>query len=146
MRVSTDPGLGSLSIGKLSKIACVSIDAIRYYEKIKLLPPPTRTLQGRRFYAESDVRILVFIRRARELGFSLDQIRVFLKSGAPEDARCDEIQRIALRHLDDIRSRIAQLSRVEAVLVRAVAHCGSETTRTCPVADFLMHDVEEKGS
>jgi MerR family transcriptional regulator, mercuric resistance operon regulatory protein len=145
MRALTEPRLEPLSIGELSKLSRVGIDAIRYYEKIKLLRAPTRSPQGRRFYAASDVPILVFIRRARELGFTIDQIRVFLKSGAPDNARCEEIQKLASLHIDSIRARITQLSKAEAVLVRALAQCSGDATRTCPIADFLMDDVKENG-
>jgi MerR family mercuric resistance operon transcriptional regulator len=143
MQASRSRRIGDLSIGELSKRAGVNIDAIRYYESIKLLPVPMRTMRGRRVYAQSDVRILVFIRRARELGFTIDQIRVFLRSGAPENARCDEVRKLASHHLDNIRAKITNLSNAERILVRAIAQCSENAISTCPVVDFLIGDSKE---
>jgi MerR family transcriptional regulator, mercuric resistance operon regulatory protein len=73
-----------LPIGALSKRSGVNIETIRYYERVKMLAPPLRTANGRRVYDLTDLRILVFIRRSRELGFSLDEIRALLQLGGPE--------------------------------------------------------------
>jgi MerR family mercuric resistance operon transcriptional regulator len=90
-------------IGQLSKRSGVKIETIRYYERAKMLVPPPRTPSGRRVYDVTDLRILVFIRRARELGFSLDEIRALLRLGGLEKATCREVREIAAHHLDDIR-------------------------------------------
>ena len=71
-------------IGELSKCSSVHIETIRYYERIKLMSPPPRAANGRRVYESSGLRTLVFIRRARELGFSLDEIRTLLRLGGPK--------------------------------------------------------------
>jgi MerR family mercuric resistance operon transcriptional regulator len=73
-----------LTIGKLSRLTGVNIETIRYYEKIKVLPAPSRTENGRRAYGPIETRILAFIRRSRELGFSLDEVRALLRLGGPE--------------------------------------------------------------
>jgi DNA-binding transcriptional MerR regulator len=80
----------NFSIGEISKRSGVNIGTIRFYERIKILPAPPRTASGRRAYDGGDLRILAFIRRARELGFSLDEIRVLLRLGAPESRSCRE--------------------------------------------------------
>ena len=72
----------NLPIGELSKRSGVNIETIRYYERIKMLPAPPRTASGRRVYGPHEARILAFIRRSRELGFSLDEIRALLRLGA----------------------------------------------------------------
>ena len=135
-----------LSIGEFSRRAGVSIDTIRYYESIKLLGIAMRTVGGRRIYAESDVRVLLFIRRARELGLAIDQIRVLLRSGAPENIRCDDMRQLVLGHLDRIRARIKDLTKTERVLSRAIGHCSGDPASTCPVVDFLISYSEENTS
>jgi DNA-binding transcriptional MerR regulator len=81
MRTITSSRAENLPIGELSKRTGVNIETIRYYERVKMLAPPPRTASGRRVYDSTDLRILVFIRRARELGFSLDEIRALLRLG-----------------------------------------------------------------
>ena len=75
MRTITSSRAENLPIGELSKRSGVKIETIRYYERVKMLPAPPRTASGRRVYGTTDLRILAFIRRSRELGFSLDDIR-----------------------------------------------------------------------
>ena len=137
MRAITVPRAGELTIGKLSKLTGVNIETIRYYERTKVLPAPPRTDSGRRVYQSSDVRTLAFLRRARELGFSLDDIRTLLLLGGPEKASCREVRRIAAHHLDDIRARIGDLRKLERLLAKTVAQCTGTTAPDCPVLDIL---------
>jgi MerR family mercuric resistance operon transcriptional regulator len=146
MRASRLPQIHNLSIGELSKRAGVSIDAVRYYENVKLLRVPARTMQGRRIYADSDVRVLIFVRRARELGFTIDQIRVFLRLGAPDNARCHELRKLASRHLDSIRAKITELTNAECLLVQAIAQCSRDATSTCPIPNCLIDGSKENAS
>jgi MerR family mercuric resistance operon transcriptional regulator len=124
-------------IGKLSKRSGVKIETIRYYERAKILVPPPRTASGRRVYDVTDLRILVFIRRARELGFSLDDIRALLRLGGPEKATCREVREIAAQHLDDVRAKIGDLKKLEQLLSKTVARCSGKTAPDCPVLDVL---------
>src|SRR5262249_23465929 len=94
-----------------------------YYERTKVLPAPARTASGRRVYQSADARTVAFLRRARELGFSLDEIRALLRLGGPEKAACRAVQRIATHHLDDIRAKISDLRKLERLLARTVAQC-----------------------
>jgi MerR family mercuric resistance operon transcriptional regulator len=87
----------ALPIGALSRRSGVNIETIRYYERIRMLAPPPRTASGRRIYGTTDLRILVFIRRARDLGFALNEIRALLRLGGPEKATCREVRAIAAR-------------------------------------------------
>ena len=137
MRAITVPRADALTIGKLSELTGVNIETIRYYERIKVLPAPPRTDSGRRVYQSSDVRTLAFLRRARELGFSLDDIRTLLLLGGPEKASCREVRRIAAHHLDDIRARIGDLRKLERLLAKTVAQCTGTTAPDCPVLDIL---------
>ncbi|ULL01541.1 helix-turn-helix domain-containing protein [Bradyrhizobium sp. I71] len=127
----------ALTIGKLSQLTGVNIETIRYYEKIKVLPVPSRAENGRRLYGPTERRILAFVRRSRELGFSLDEVRALLRLGGPEKASCREVREIAAHHLDDIRAKINDLRKLEHLLARTIAQCTGTTAPECPVLDIL---------
>jgi MerR family mercuric resistance operon transcriptional regulator len=132
------------TIGDLSRLTGVNIETVRYYEKIKLLPAPPRTESGRRIYGPRELRSLAFIRRSRELGFSLDEIRSLLAlEEAPASASCREVRDIAARHLDAIRAKLKDLSKLERLLARTIAQCAGKTIPECPVLDIL--DVQRSG-
>ena len=127
----------ALAIGELSHLTGVNIETIRYYEKIKLLPAPLRTGGGHRLYGPRERRTLAFIRRARELGFTVDEIRALLELGAPGNASCVEVKAIAAHHLDDIRAKIADLKKLERLLASTIAKCSGRKVPECPVVDIL---------
>ena len=133
----TEARADTLTIGELSELATVNIETIRYYERIKMLPAPARTSGGRRIYDATHLRLLAFIRRSRELGFSLDEIRALIRLGSPEKASCRQVRDIASHHLDDIRAKIADLRKLERLLARTVAQCTGTTAPDCPVLDIL---------
>jgi MerR family mercuric resistance operon transcriptional regulator len=137
MRAITAPRAQELMIGRLSELTGVNIETIRYYERTKVVPLPARTESGRRVYQSADIRTLAFLRRARELGFSLDEIRALLRLGGPEKASCREVRRIATHHLDDIRAKISDLRKLERLLAKTVAQCTGTTAPDCPVLDIL---------
>ena len=111
-----------------------------YYEKIKMLQAPPRTASGRRIYGPIETRVLAFIRRARKLGFTLDEIRALLDLGGPGKATCAEVHTIARRHLDDIRVKINDLMKLERLLAKTIARCSGKSVPNCPILDIL--DVE----
>lgn len=127
----------ALTIGELSRITGVHIETIRYYEKIKLIPAPLRTEGGHRVYGPRERRTLTFVRRARELGFTLNEIRALMELGAPGNASCADVKAIASRHLDDIRAKIADLKKLERLLASTVAKCTGRKVPKCPVVDIL---------
>lgn len=129
-----------LTIGRLSALTGVNIETIRYYERIKMLPPPPRSASGRRVYDSTHLRTLVFIRRSRELGFSLDEIRALIRLGGPAKATCREVREIAAHHLEDIRAKLRDLKKLERLLASTVARCSGRTAPDCPVLDIL--DIE----
>jgi MerR family transcriptional regulator, mercuric resistance operon regulatory protein len=132
-----------LTIGTLSRLTGVNIETIRYYEKVKVLPKPARTDSGRRVYGPTERRMLAFVRRSRELGFSLDEVRALLRLGGPEKASCREVREIAAHHLEDIRAKIGDLRKLERLLAKTVAQCTGSTTPDCAVLDIL--DVQRPG-
>jgi len=127
----------NVAIGELSRLTGVKIETIRYYERIKMLPAPPRTASGRRVYGSHEARVLAFIRRSRELGFSLDQIRTLLRLGGPEKASCGEVRKIATRHIEDIRAKIGDLKKLERLLAETVARCRGNKAPDCPVLEIL---------
>jgi MerR family transcriptional regulator, mercuric resistance operon regulatory protein len=137
MRAITSSRAENHPIGELSRLSGVNIETIRYYERIKMLPRPPRTASGRRIYGSTDLRTLTFIRRSRELGFSLNEIRALLRLGGPEKASCREVREIAAHHLGDIRAKLGDLKKLERLLAKTVARCSGNTAPDCPVLDIL---------
>jgi MerR family mercuric resistance operon transcriptional regulator len=131
-----------IPIGELSRLTGVNIETIRYYEKIKMLQPPRRTEGGRRVYGPTETRLLAFIRRGRELGFGLQDIRALLALGGPGKASCADVRKITADHLDDIRTKIADLRKLERLLSKTIAQCSGNRAPDCPVLDIL----DAKGS
>jgi MerR family mercuric resistance operon transcriptional regulator len=125
------------TIGNLSDLTGVNIETIRYYEKIGMLPAPPRTESGRRLYGPAESRILAFIRRSRELGFSLNEVRALLRLQAREKASCREVRVIAAHHLEDVRAKLNDLKKLERLLARTVARCSGKGAPDCPVLDIL---------
>jgi MerR family transcriptional regulator, mercuric resistance operon regulatory protein len=137
MRPITTLRANGVPIGELSRRTGVNIETIRYYEKIKMLPTPGRTRGGHRVYGSQEARVLAFIRRGRELGFTLDEIRALLDLSRPGNASCAEARAIAKRHLEDIRAKIDDLTKLERLLDRTVARCSGKKVPDCPVLDIL---------
>jgi MerR family transcriptional regulator, mercuric resistance operon regulatory protein len=128
----------ALSIGELSRRTRVNIETIRYYERINMLPAPPRSANGRRVYGLADRRTLAFIRRARELGFTLGEIRALLAlSGGGAREACSEVRALAAAHLAEIRAKITDLGAMERALADAVRRCDAGEMPGCPVLDAL---------
>ena len=126
-----------LSIGDLAARTGTKVETIRYYERTGLMPPPARTRGNHRAYAQAHVHRLAFIRHGRELGFALDDIRALLAVGDDPHRPCAEVDVIARRHLDAVRSRIARLQALEAELARMVRECGRGRVADCRVITVL---------
>ena len=126
-----------IAIGELSRQTLCNIETIRYYERIGLLPKPQR--QGRyRRYDGNDISRLKFVRRSRELGFSLDEVRALLALSADtERETCAEVRQLAAGHLADVRAKIADLRAMEHVLADAVRRCDAGEPPGCPIIDAL---------
>ncbi len=142
-RPITNARAGGRTIGDLSRRSGVHIETIRYYEKIGMLPAPPRTPGGRRIYGPVETRMLIFIRRARELGFTLDDVRGLLALGEPGTASCSDVCAVATRHLQAIRAKIADLNKLETLLIETVTRCSGEDVPECAVLDALYpSDIE----
>ena len=128
-----------IAVGEFSRRTGCNIETIRYYERIGLLPKPRREEGGRfRRYDRDDVARLRFIRRARQLGFTLDEVRALLRValGDGEDVRT-EARGIAAAHVAGIRAKIADLQAMERVLTDAICECDGGQRPRCPLMEVL---------
>ena len=125
--------------GDLARTTGCNIETIRYYEKTGLLPDPPRTDAGYRIYSAAHATRLRFILRARELGFSMEDIRGLLGLEDGTAPTCAEVKERTERHLVDIRTRIADLRRIEAVLAATASRCSRAKAPDCPVLDAITH-------
>lgn len=123
--------------GDLARVTGCNIETIRYYEKTGLLPDPPRTNAGYRIYSAAHATRLGFILRARELGFSMEDIRGLLGLGDGTAPTCAEIKERTERHLSDVRTKIADLKQIEHVLAKTAARCSGEQVPECPILDAL---------
>jgi MerR family mercuric resistance operon transcriptional regulator len=131
------------TIGRLSAETSVNVETIRYYERIRLMAKPARSKGGRRLYDQTDLRRLAFIRRARQLGFSINDIRtlVTLSSGK---GHCADVRALTIGHLDQVRAKIADLRKLERTLAKAADRCLSDKTTECPIIDTLSMSSQRR--
>lgn len=125
------------AIGALSAQSGVNIETIRYYERIGIMPAPPRTEGRQRVYDEVHVKRLTFIRRGRELGFSLDEIRDLLGLVRDHDLTCAEVKAMTEEHVTDIRRKMKDLKKLERVLTDLAAQCSGDAVPDCPILDAL---------
>ena len=114
-----------------------NLETIRYYEKTGMMPDPPRTASGYRVYDDAHISRLRFILRARELGFSIEQIRGLLDLVDGGTQTCAEVKERTEQHLADVRAKIADLKRIEKVLAATAAQCSGEDIPECPVLEAL---------
>lgn len=131
-----------IPIGALSRRSGVHVETIRYYERIGLLPAPGRSAGGHRLYRADHVKRLFFIRRARELGFPLDDIRALLGLVDGGDYTCAEVKALTLSHAEQVRAKIADLKKLERALSDVAARCTGDAVPDCPIIETLL---EERG-
>lgn len=112
-----------LTIGKLAKAAGVTTPTIRYYEEIGLLPAADRSESGQRIYGADDLERLTFIRRCRDFGFGIEQVRLLAGLSISADRDCREVGDIARGHLGEVQVKLAELKALERSLRRFVAQC-----------------------
>jgi len=126
-----------LQRAELARRTGCNLETIRYYEKIGMMPDPPRTASGYRVYDEAHVSRLRFILRARELGFAIEEIRGLLALVDGGTQTCAEVKERTERHLADVRTKIADLRRIERVLAATAAKCTGDEVPDCPVLEAL---------
>ena len=125
------------TIGDLGRRTRTKVETILYYERIGLLPAPARTPGNYRIYSKIHLNRLSFIRRARDLGFSLDQIRAMLDLTDDRQRPCDAIDDIAKKHLAEVDRKIADLKALRRELNHMITQCSCGTVADCRIIDAL---------
>jgi MerR family transcriptional regulator, copper efflux regulator len=128
---------GLLNIGQASEKTGVSAKMIRYYEEIGLIPPSTRSESGYRLYGEKDLHTLRFIRRARDLGFSMEEIGGLLALWKDRARKSSDVKRLALKHVADLRAKIAELTGMANAIEHLADCCAGNNRPDCPILEEL---------
>jgi len=130
---------GLYTIGEAAERAGVSVKMARYYESIGLMPRARRTASGYRLYGENEVHQLVFIRRARALGFAIEEIEQLLALWRNKRRASAEVKRLALRHIAELDGKIAELQAMRDALAHLADHCHGDARPDCPILEELAH-------
>lgn len=125
------------TIGDLAKATSTKVETIRYYERIGLLPVPMRTAGNYRSYSNAHFGRLSFIRRARDLGFSIEQVRELLGLSDQRDRSCEAVDAIAREHLAEVERKIADLQALRRELSTIIDQCGCGTIAECRIIEAL---------
>jgi MerR family transcriptional regulator, gold-responsive activator of gol and ges genes len=130
-----------MNIGDAAKVSGVSAKMIRYYEQTGLIPPADRKASGYRDYSERDVHVLRFIRRARDLGFSVAEINALLELWRDRSRQSADVKRLAHAHIVDLRKKIEDLRQMADTLQTLVDCCAGDDRPDCPIlADLATVD------
>lgn len=126
-----------MKIGELANATATNVETVRYYEKIGLLPPPARTSSNYRAYGDAHLARLSFIRRARDLGFTLDAVRELLTLSDDKSQSCEAVDGIARVHLGEVDRKIADLTALRTELARVLGSCRHGTVADCQIIETL---------
>jgi MerR family mercuric resistance operon transcriptional regulator len=130
--------------GELAELSGCNIETVRFYEKQRLMPAPPRTAGGHRDYAAEHLGRLIFIRRSRELGFTLDEVRNLLALVDASDWTCAEVRAMTVEHLADVRRKIADLEKLARILEDMAAQCAGGAVPECPIIDALYQTSDRR--
>lgn len=128
------------SIGQLAKKTACKVETVHYYEKVGLMPEPPRTEGGHRIYSLAHVKRLNFIRRSRDLGFRIEQVKELLKFIDEPNHYCGEVKAMAMQQARVVQEKIDDLQRLKSALNEMVTHCtsGDKPVDDCPIVDALF--------
>lgn len=129
--------VGEFSVGAVARATATTVETVRYYERIGLLAAPLRTQGNYRRYDRSHLERLSFIRRARDLGFSLDTVRALLELADQPDRPCTEVDGIASAHLAEVERKIADLTLLGTELRQIIGQCRQGTVASCRIIEAL---------
>lgn len=130
-----------MKIGDLARATHTKVETIRYYEAEGLIPAPARSNANYRVYEQSHLDRLSFIRRSRDLGFTLDQVRALLRLADDRDSPCAEVDAIAVEHVAEIDRKLADLQALRGELVRRLDSCAQSTIADCRIIEALAPTV-----
>lgn len=136
----------SLPIGELSRRGASNVPTIRYYEQIGLLPRAARNAGGHRVYGEDDLRRLLFIRRCRDFGFAIEQVRELLALTEAGDRDCNEARDLARAHLDTVRGKLRSLQALERSLADFVQNCTASCAGGPATQCVILEDLSSPTS
>lgn len=134
-----------MNIGQAARASGVSAKMIRYYEQSGLIPPADRTSSGYRHYGAREIHMLRFIRRARDLGFSVAEIHALLELWRDRSRHSADVKRIALDHIAELRARIAAMDEMARSLQNLADCCSGDARPDCPILDDLERPAAENG-
>lgn len=126
-----------MNIGQAAAASGVPAKTIRYYESVGLIPTADRTASGYRLYSEADVHALSFIRRARDLGFSVETVERLLGLWQDKDRPSSEVKVLALQHVKALDAKIEELQTLKRTLAHLATHCHGDDRPDCPILDDL---------
>jgi len=131
-------------VGDIAEKVGVNVETLRYYEKIKIMPKPKRMESRYRIYDELDLKRLLFIKRAKELGFTLKEIKELLNLKIESTATCGDVKHLAEHKLTDIEERIKDLKNIKNVLIKLVNQCVCEevSTEECPILEVIEQKIK----
>lgn len=126
-------------VGQLAKEVGINVETIRYYEKLKLLPKPKRKESRYRIYDETDLKRLIFIKRAKELGFTLKEIKELFELRIDSEAKCGDVKHLTEHKLKDVDNKIKDLKKIRSVLVKLINQCVNEkiSSDECPILESM---------
>ena len=130
-------GRGLMDIGRAARASGVSLKMIRHYEAIGLLPKVARTSANYRVYRESDVHTLRFIRRARDLGFPMEDVRELVGLWQNKSRSSAAVKKVAGKHVEALKAKIAELNGMVATLEHLARHCHGDHRPECPILEDL---------
>ena len=125
-------------IGDMSRETGVNIETVRYYERIGIMPQPDRTGGGNRQYNGNQLKRLHFIKRSRELGFNLEEVRGLLELVDRTDFTCREVHTMTVKHLVSVKRKLLDLHRMQKVLKAMALECSQGEVPDCPIIDELF--------
>jgi len=130
-------------VGEIAKEVGIHTETLRYYEKIKLMPKPKRKESRYRIYDETDLKQLLFIKRAKELGFTLKEISELLNLKVESTATCGDVKHLAEHKVKDVIERIADLTKIKTVLEKLINQCICEevSSEECPILEVIEQKI-----
>lgn len=128
-----------MNIGQAARRSGLSTKMIRYYESIGLLKPATRSDSGYRLYQAEDLHSLAFIKRSRDLGFSLEEVGKLLSLWQDRQRASADVKALAMQHIDELNRRIEELMSLRDTLGELVSHCQGDDRPDCPILKDLAN-------
>ena len=128
-----------MNIGEAAAASGVSSKMIRYYEQVGLIAPPVRTQSGYRVYGDNDIHALRFIRRARDLGFTVEQIAELMQLWRDMGRASADVKRLALEHVSVLEAKMREIEEMAKALKHLAATCHGDGRPDCPIIEELAH-------